>query len=64
MNLPAEVAATTSQYLGLIDEALPGRVVGLYLTGSVSLGDFQPGRSDIDGVVVVDSPLADVEKAR
>lgn len=64
MNLPSEVAATTSQYLELIDKALPDQVVGLYLTGSIPLDDFRPGRSDIDGVVVVAEPLKDAEAAR
>jgi hypothetical protein len=59
MNLPAEVEAVTMQYLALTDAALPGRVRGLYLTGSIPLGDFRPGRSDIDGVVVVDTPVTE-----
>jgi hypothetical protein len=31
-ELPEVVAATTAQYLDLIDKALPGQVAGLYLT--------------------------------
>lgn len=64
MNLPSDVTATTTQYLELIDKALPSQVVGLYLTGSIPLGDFRAGRSDIDGVVVVAEPLTDVEAVR
>jgi hypothetical protein len=63
-HLPEEVAAITSQYLSLVDSVLPGRVVGLYLTGSIPLGDYHPGRSDIDGVVVVSERLADPEVVR
>jgi hypothetical protein len=63
-DLPTEVAAITSQYLSLVDSVLPGRVVGLYLTGSIPLGDYHPGRSDIDGVVVVSEPLSDPEVVR
>lgn len=58
------VAATTSLYLELIDKALPGQVAGLYMTGSVPLGDFHPHTSDIDGVVVLTEPLAGVEQVR
>jgi hypothetical protein len=68
-NLPPAVEATTSRYLELIDQALPGQVepaqvepgqvIGLYLTGSIPLGDFQLGESDLDGVVVVAEPLKD-----
>jgi hypothetical protein len=63
-ELPAVVAATTAQYLDLIDKALPGQVIGLYLTGSVPLGDFHPGSSDIDGVVVLASPLDSSEPVK
>jgi hypothetical protein len=59
--LPAQVSSTTTRYLELIDQALPGQVTGLYLTGSIPLGDFRPGFSDIDGVVVVASPLTEAE---
>jgi Nucleotidyltransferase domain/Domain of unknown function (DUF4111) len=55
VTLPAEVAATTARHLELLDAAAPGLVTGLYLTGSVALGDFHPHTSDIDGVVVTSS---------
>ena len=61
MILPAEVEAITSQYLALTDDLLPGRILGFYLTGSIPLGDFHPGRSDIDGVVVVDGPVDEAD---
>ncbi|MFI5693143.1 nucleotidyltransferase domain-containing protein [Kribbella sp. NPDC051586] len=54
-------AEISSKYLTLADELLPDRVRGLYLTGSIPLGDFRPGRSDIDGVVVVDRPVTQDE---
>lgn len=63
-ELPEVVAATTAQYLDLIDKALPGQVAGLYLTGSVPLGDFHPGSSDIDGVVILASPLESSEPVK
>jgi hypothetical protein len=64
MTLPGDVESITSQYLELIDKALPEQVVGLYLTGSLPLGDYRPGRSDVDGVVVVAEPPKDVEAVR
>jgi hypothetical protein len=39
-------------YLALADRHAPGLVEGLYLQGSVALGDYRPGRSDIDFVAV------------
>ncbi|MEU4602001.1 nucleotidyltransferase domain-containing protein [Kribbella sp. NPDC023972] len=59
-----EFEAVTSQYLELIDDALPGLVSGFYLTGSIPLDDYHPGRSDIDGVVVVSEPVTDPEIVR
>lgn len=48
-------------YLQLADEALPDRIEGLYLVGSVALSDFQPERSDVDFVAVTASRLTDDE---
>ncbi|MGH2537958.1 MAG: aminoglycoside adenylyltransferase domain-containing protein [Candidatus Promineifilaceae bacterium] len=36
---------------------LGGRFVGLYLYGSLASGGFEPGRSDVDFLVVSDGPL-------
>jgi hypothetical protein len=46
------IEEVTARYLGAVDEALPGFVQMLYLTGSVALGAYQPGRSDIDTLIV------------
>ncbi len=39
-------------YLAAVDEAVPGFVAGLYITGSIALDDYQPAISDIDAVAV------------
>jgi hypothetical protein len=39
--------------------ALGARALAVILHGSLALGSFTPGRSDIDLLVVVDEPLAD-----
>lgn len=39
-------------YLNAADRAVPGLVEGLYLEGSVALGDFRPHTSDVDFVAV------------
>jgi hypothetical protein len=46
-----------SAYARLVDEKLPGRIGGIYLSGSVALDDYQPGRSDLDFVAVSDTAL-------
>jgi hypothetical protein len=56
-RLPCEVSATMSAYARLVDDKLPERIRGLYLAGSLALGDYRPGRSDIDFVVVCDTAL-------
>jgi Nucleotidyltransferase domain len=47
-DLPSDVRDATDRHLAVLDAVAPGLVGGLYLTGSVTLGDYQPGRSDID----------------
>ena len=41
------------RYLRLADRLLPGMITGFYVTGSVALGAYRPGRSDIDFVAVL-----------
>lgn len=50
------VRAVAAAYLSLVDAEAPGLVEGLYLTGSVALDDFRPGRSDVDFVAVSAEP--------
>jgi hypothetical protein len=50
--LPAEVRALTMRYLSEVDAALPGFIEGLYIVGSVALGAWQAGPSDIDTIIV------------
>ena len=47
---------TCATYLKLADHHAPGLIQGLYLQGSIALGDYHPGVSDIDFVAVVSSP--------
>src|SRR5262245_19888407 len=50
--LPPIVDEVVQTYLPLVDAALPGVVEGLYLHGSIALGDFCADRSDVDFVAV------------
>lgn len=59
--IPQEVHAILERYLQLADAALPGRIEGLYLVGSLALDDFQPGKSDVDFVAVTRNILTDDE---
>jgi hypothetical protein len=52
-DIPARVCR---DYLELADRHAPGLVEGLYLSGSIALGDYRPSVSDIDFVAVVGRP--------
>ncbi|HNR81746.1 MAG TPA: nucleotidyltransferase domain-containing protein, partial [Candidatus Pacearchaeota archaeon] len=39
-----------------VKEIFGEELVGFYLTGSLSYGDFEPGRSDIDLAAVLEVP--------
>ncbi|MEV5599382.1 aminoglycoside adenylyltransferase domain-containing protein [Streptomyces sp. NPDC052496] len=57
------VEAVVRAFLASADRWCPGLVEGLYLTGSVALGDFRPGRSDIDFVAVTARRLSAADVA-
>ncbi len=50
--------------LRLLDWSLPGRCVGLYGVGSLAVGDFDLGRSDLDFIAVLDRGLSSRELLR
>ncbi|GAT70981.1 DNA polymerase III subunit beta [Planomonospora sphaerica] len=52
MALPFPVEDVIATYLRAIDAEADGLIEGLYLEGSVALGDFRPRTSDIDFVAV------------
>jgi hypothetical protein len=56
-GLPAPVRAAVDELLTGLDRALPGRIEGFYVVGSVCLGAFRGGRSDVDFVAIVASEL-------
>ncbi len=45
------------RHAALVEQHLPGLLVGVYLVGSASSGDHHHGRSDVDTVAVVRRPL-------
>src|SRR2546423_14221704 len=42
-----------------LTEVLGNQLAGLYLTGSLTYGDFEPGSSDIDFLAVISQELSD-----
>ena len=55
-HLPSDVRKATERHLVALDNLAPGLVEGLYLTVSVTLGDYQQGRSDIDFMAFTGKP--------
>jgi hypothetical protein len=60
--LPALVRDAVDDLLERVDRALPGRVDGFYVVGSVSLGAFRSQRSDVDFVSNL-SELSDAQRS-
>jgi Domain of unknown function (DUF4111)/Nucleotidyltransferase domain len=56
--LPEPAAGVLERYLSRLDADAPGIVQGLYVVGSIALGGFRPGRSDIDFVATLSRPGA------
>jgi hypothetical protein len=50
--------------LARVQRALPGKVAGFYLFGSLSLGDFDPQSSDVDFLIVTTGELSEKELAK
>lgn len=55
----AEVNAVLRHFLAETQALLGGHFAGLYLSGSLAVGDFDPRSSDIDFVVVTTATLSD-----
>lgn len=45
-----------------LQDILRTQLIGVYLTGSLTYGDFDPGSSDIDLLVVLDSALSEEQR--
>lgn len=61
--LPSSVAAVVDRYLAHLAAHKVDFLRGVYLLGSVALGDYQDDRSDVDFAAVTDHPLGDEEIA-
>jgi Nucleotidyltransferase domain len=57
-----EVAAFGNQVATVLGRLLGGEVVGVYFVGSVALGGYIPGESDIDIAAVAESALIGTQR--
>src|SRR5687768_9269515 len=62
-NLPQEALTILDMLVAGTQEALRKNLVGVYLRGSIVMGDFDPTTSDIDFFTVTKDPVSDVEFA-
>ncbi|GGS98302.1 hypothetical protein GCM10010156_65630 [Planobispora rosea] len=62
--LPNSAARAISHYLSMADRLLPGWIRGFYVVGSVALGAWRAGVSDIDFVAAVDGDLGERDVRR
>jgi len=62
--VPPDAGRALASWIDRIDGALPGRIEGVYVTGSIALGDYRPGPSDVDVVAITASPLTTAELGR
>jgi predicted nucleotidyltransferase len=60
--LPAQVEGYVDEVVDAVDAVVP--VAGAYVLGSALVGGFDPARSDLDAVVVVERPLDADERER
>ena len=58
-NIPALLHPLLNQYLGALDDQLPGLVEGCYIHGSLALDAFHSDQSDIDFVSVTSRSCTD-----
>lgn len=58
---PTEVARLIQELLAGVTAALTDNLLGVYLRGSLALGDFDPETSDVDILVVTERPVSETE---
>ncbi len=58
-DLPQPVQAMLHEHIVQVHDSLPGLLAGLYVHGSVALGAYQPGLSDIDFIAITSRTCAE-----
>jgi hypothetical protein len=56
-----ELIEATTEHWRLLQGAFGAGAIGVYLVGSAALGDFQPGRSDVDTITVIAQPFTEAD---
>src|SRR5688572_23755637 len=62
--VPEAVRLQLARVLGAVRDVLSEDLVGVYLHGSAAMGCFNPARSDVDLLAVIERAMSAVEKQR
>ncbi|WP_158598360.1 aminoglycoside adenylyltransferase domain-containing protein [Falsibacillus albus] len=57
--IPSPIREVLDDYIELIGASLPTRLEGLYVHGSIALGAYVEGKSDIDFIAVTSEPITE-----
>jgi predicted nucleotidyltransferase len=63
MNYPPDVTEILNALLAGVQQVLGRNLVGVYLRGSLALGEFRPETSDVDVLAVTEQPIGAAEFA-
>ncbi len=63
-RIPLILQPVLEDYLQEIHRQIPSRCCAIYVLGSIALGDFIPGQSDVDLVAILNSAAAPVDYER
>lgn len=65
-DIPPSVQQVMDDYTACVHQAVPDLLIGVYLQGSLALGAYQPGLSDIDFISVTSRrcATADIDRLR
>jgi hypothetical protein len=63
VKLPEDVSGAVRTFLAAVDHGAEGLVEALYVHGSLGFGEYMPGRSDVDAVVVLSRRASDADLA-
>jgi len=61
-DAPKRVKALIGKLLSDLESILGENLIGVYLHGSLAMGGFVPGRSDVDVMIVVKNALSEGRK--
>jgi streptomycin 3"-adenylyltransferase len=56
-RLPPQTIPVLAEHVGTLRRILGGKLVGVYVHGSVAMGGFNPAQSDLDYLAIVANPL-------